>query len=141
MNVLSRGAVWLQRLLVSACCVASGAFADVIILDDDFAVTSLTKDGTLNQDSTGWHAASSGAWTQGLGNSWLFNTSNAGGSVSDGAVAQIVSLGSLGLASEDRVKADFTFNSWQGTTGDNICVHVWGLVDVAASGTASIANL
>ncbi|MBT5020002.1 MAG: PEP-CTERM sorting domain-containing protein [Planctomicrobium sp.] len=116
-------------------------FADLIVLDDDFAVSSLTKDGALSQNSIGWHASSSGSWTQGLGNSWLFNTSNAGGNTSDGAVAQIVDLGALGVTNENQLNVEFTFNSWNGTTPDDIFVHVWGLVDDSASGTASIANL
>lgn len=115
--------------------------ADLIVLDDDFSVSSLTKDGTLNQNSIGWHASSGGSWTQGLGNSWLFNTSNAGGNTSDGAVAQIVDLGALGLTNENQLNVEFTFNSWNGTTPDDIFVHTWGLVDNSASGTASIANL
>lgn len=121
--------------------VATSASADIIVLSDNFSVSSLTKDGTLNKDSTGWHSVSSSAWNQGLGNTWLFNTSNAGGSTSDGGLAQIVNLGSLGLTGEDQLKVEFTFNSWNGTTPDNIFVHVWGLVDNTASASAGIANL
>ena len=126
---------------MSVVATASASLAGVTIINNDFSVASLTKDGTLERDQTGWHATSGGSWNQGLGNSWVFNTSNAGGSTSDGGMATIVPLGALGLTGENVLDVNFTFNSWNGTTPDDIYVHLWGLVDVSSNATSSIANL
>jgi len=113
-----------------------------VILEDSFSTNTLTKDGALNQDSTGWHANSSGGWTVGTGNGWLYNSQADNGSSSDGAVAQIVDLSGLGLTDESQLHVEFNFVSWDGVNdSDDIYVHLWGLVDESASGTASIAHL
>lgn len=113
-----------------------------VILEDSFSTNTLTKDGALNQGSTGWHAIGSGGWTVGTGNGWLYNTQADNGSSSDGAVAQIVDLSGLGLTNESQLHVEFDFVSWDGVNdSDDIYVHLWGLVNDSASGTASIANL
>ena len=111
-----------------------------VILEDSFSINTLTKDGVLNQNSTGWHAGS--GWGLGTGNGWLYNTNVNAGSTSDGALAQIVDLAGKGLTNESQLHLEFDFVSWDGANAsDDIYVHVWGLVDNSASGTASIANL
>ena len=114
-----------------------------VILEDSFSGDTLTKDGVLNKDSTGWHAASNSAWADppGVGNSWNYNTSNVGGATSDGALAQVVDLSGKGLTSESQLKVEFNFVSWGGTTNDNIYVHLWGLIDNTAGASAAVANL
>ena len=119
----------------------TSAFAGISIIDDSFSSNTLTKDGALNQDSTGWHTNGTNSWTVGTPNGWAYNTSNEGGAVSDGAMAQIVDLSGKGLTGESQLTVAFDFVSWNGTTNDNIYVHLWGLVDNSASGTASIANM
>lgn len=133
----------MNKIIVSAMAVVatvSTSMAGISLINDDFSGSPLTKDGALDRNSTGWHAASSGSWTHGSGNTWIFNTSNAGGFTSDGGIATIVPLGGLGLSGENALDVNFTFNSWNGTTGDNIYVHLWGLVDATPT-DGSIANL
>ena len=111
-----------------------------VIFEDSFSSNTLTKDGALNQNSTGWHAGS--GWGLGTTNGWVYNTNVNAGSVSDGALAQIIDLSGQGLTNESQLHVEFDFVSWQGANAsDDIYVHLWGLVDESASGTASIANL
>ena len=94
-----------------------------VILEDSFSTNTLTKDGALNQNSTGWHAGS--GWTVGTGNGWLYNIQANNGSSSDGAVAQIVDLSGLGLTDESQLHVEFNFVSWDGVNdSDDIYVHL-----------------
>lgn len=111
-----------------------------VILEDSFSTNTLTKDGALNQNSTGWHSGT--GWHVGTTNGWVYNTNVDASSTSDGALAQIVDLSGKGLTNESQLHVEFDFVSWEGANAsDDIYVHVWGLVDNSASGTASIANL
>jgi len=112
----------------------------LVVLEDSFSINTLTNDGALNQDDAGWHAGS--GWGLGTTNGWLYNTNVNAGSTSDGALAQIVDLSGKGLTDESQLHVEFDFVSWDGANdSDDIYVHVLGLVDNTASGTASIANL
>ena len=126
--------------LVASFVITPSVNATLIILDDSFDPSPITK-ASLERDDTGWHQASTASWVNGTGNGWMYNTTNSGGNTSDGAVARIIHLGGLGLGSEDRLTVDLKFVSWDGTTGDNLYIHLWGLEDVSSTAASNIANL
>ncbi len=106
----------------------------------DSADTALDK-GTQTRDMTAWSASSSSSWAHGTGNNWFYNTSSAGGVPSDGAVTKIIDLNALTFNGEDKLRFNMVFNSWNGTTPDDIYVHLWGLVNNQGSTTTtSFAN-
>jgi len=85
--------------------------AAIQLIDDSFSTNTLTKDGHLYQDDTGWRASSSGAWAVETATGWVTNTSVDAGSDSDGGLAQIVDLDGLGLTDENQLKVEFNFVS------------------------------
>lgn len=106
----------------------------------DSADTTLAK-GTQTRDMTEWNAATNSSWAHGTGNKWFYNTSNAGAVPSDAAVVKIINLNALTFNGEDKLTFNMVFNSWNGTTPDDIYVHLWGLVDDKSStSTTSFAN-
>jgi len=116
--------------------------AAIQLIDDSFSTNTLTKDGNLYQDDTGWRASSSGAWAVETASGWVTNTSVNDGANSDGGLAQIVDLDGLGLTDENQLEVEFNFVSWDGANdSDDIYVHLWGLVGNSSTGTAWIANL
>lgn len=119
---------------------ATTTAAGITLIDDDFSSTSLSKDSTLTRNSSGWHAQSTSSWQQGTTNQWMHNISNTGGVTSDGALATAVSLSGLGLTNEKVLEVNFSFASWDGSTNDNIYVHLWGLKNVAPT-DLKLANL
>ena len=128
--------------------LATSSFAAEVTIIDELdgtaAGTSLTTAG-LSRTSDGWHKASVSAWALGTGNTWMYNTSLAGGSTSDGAMAQVIDLNSLGLTDQNELQFDMTYSAWTqsgtGATDTNVYVHLWGLVDNTATDEGEIANL
>lgn len=116
------------------------AMGQISLLHDTFTHDTLSKDG-LARDDVGWQAALTSLWKIGLGNRWMYNTSHAGAGPSDGAVAQIIPLGELGLKSENQLKVELSYVSWGGVEGDNLFIHLWGLVDIASRSDSAIVNL
>ena len=127
--------------------LATSSFAAEVTIIDELdgtaAGTSLTTAG-LSRTSDGWHKTSGSAWALGTGNTWMYNTSLAGGSTSDGAMAQVIDLNSLGLTDQNELQFDMTYSAWTasgtGATDTNVYVHLWGLVDNTAT-LGPIANL
>lgn len=134
-------------LLIASALASVKSFASVSIISDSFTqeAANINKtDGFVSFSDAGsqWHAATNSAWNHGTGNDWIYNTSNAGGSVSDGALVQLVDLSTLGLTSaESALDVSFKYVSWNGTTPDNLYVHLWGIVDKGAVGTDVLANM
>ncbi len=128
--------------------LATSSFAAEVTIIDELdgtaAGTSLTTAG-LSRTSDGWHKTSGSAWGLGTGNTWMYNTSLAGGSTSDGAMAQVIDLNSLGLTDQNELQFDMTYSAWTqsgtGATDTNVYVHLWGLVDNTATDEGGIANL
>ena len=116
--------------------------AEVSIYTTSFYSPGTTLDkGTQTRDMTAWSAAGSSSWAHGVGNNWFYNINNGGAVPSDGAVTKIINLNALTFNGEDKLRFNMVFNSWNGTTPDNIYVHLWGLVDNQGSTTTtSFAN-
>lgn len=124
--------------LISFCHLS--AEVSVYTTSFDSADTSLSN-STQTRDMTAWSAAGSSLWAHGVGNNWFYNTSNAGGVPSDGGVVKIIDLNALTFNGEDKLSFNIVFNSWGGTTPDDIYVHLWGLIDNKNStSTTSFAN-
>jgi hypothetical protein len=127
-----------------AALASSALVAEVTLIDE----LNGTNDGTtlsttgFTRDTSGWHKSGGSAWGYGTGNTWLYNTNSANNNnISDGAMAQIVNLSSLGLTSENQLQVNMTYNAWNGTTPIDVYVHVWGLVDKSSTATSDFANL
>ena len=117
--------------------------AEISIYSTSFNSPGTTLDKvTQTRDMTAWSAHSSSSWAHGTGNDWFYNTSSVGGKTSDGAVTKIIDLNALTFNGEDKLRFNMVFNSWNGTTPDNIYVHLWGLVDnLGSTTTSSFANV
>ncbi len=134
--------------IFSLAALVTSSFAASVTLIDELdgttAGTSLTSAG-LSRTSVGWHKTSGSAWGFGTGNTWMFNTSLAGGLTSDGAMAQVIDLSSLGLTDQNELQFDMTYSAWTqsgtGANDTNVYVHLWGLVDNTATDSGAIANL
>ena len=125
---------------------SSSLVAEVVLIDEldgTNAGTSITEGG-LSRTSVGWHKVSTSSWAHGTGNTWIYNTSVAGGVPSDAALAQVIDLSSFGLTDENQLQFNMTYSAWNqvaGANDTNIYVHLWGLVDNTATDGGSIANL
>lgn len=133
---------WRASLLSGLIASSTVASAGVVILNDDFSSNSLTEDGTFLRDETGWQTATDSAWGYGAGLQRVFNTGTEVGHKTSGAMAQTVKLGDLGLSSEQKLTVSFTYETFGGSAAaDDLYVHVWGLKDIASTGTTSMGNL
>jgi hypothetical protein len=125
----------------------------IILIDEldgttDGTTLSTAAFNRLTRDMTGWQKGTTSAWSLGEeGTTELFNASNVGGSTSDSAMAKIINLSGLGLATENQLQINMTYSAWDDnspyddSTPISVYVHVWGLVDVSSTPNSLIANL
>ena len=118
-------------------------------LDGTAEGTTLTvaPTGRAARDVTNWQKGEPSAWSLGVGDTWLYNTSNVDGNTSDGAMAKIINLSGHGLSTENQLQINMTYSAWDNippyddSDEVEVYVHVWGLVDIDSTDTSGVANL
>ena len=124
----------------------------IILIDEldgtaEGTTITVAPTGRAARDVTNWQKSDASAWSVGVGDTWLYNTSNVNGNTSDGAMAKIINLSGHGLSTENQLQINMTYSAWDNispyddSTEIEVYVHVWGLVDINSTDTSGVANL